>query len=183
MNLFAEPYFLDLAVGNALSGIASPGMDTLMIIITNLGAPMLYYALTAVSVIFLTYKRKMAEGVFLFFCLISSWGMMNFLKLFFMRPRPTGEQLVYAGGYSFPSGHATLAVAFYGFIIYLLLASQKNRLNRCLSGLIAVLIFLIGVSRVYLNVHYATDVIAGFILGSFFLAVFIILLKYYKARF
>lgn len=183
MDFWQQQFYIDLMAKKALDSIGSPTLDTVMVYITNLGAPLTFYILAAGGVAYFAYKQKLIEGLFLVLCLFTSWGTMNLLKLVFMRARPAGEQLTFAEGYSFPSGHATLSLAFYGFIIYLLLTENKDGRTKFLAGFIAVLIFIIGISRVYLNVHYATDVLAGFILGSILLALFILTLRYCKSRF
>ncbi|HNX27947.1 MAG TPA: phosphatase PAP2 family protein [Syntrophomonadaceae bacterium] len=183
MNLWQEQLYIDIVVKRAIDSIANPVLDTLMIYITNIGAPLTFYIMASAGFLYLTYKHKIIDGFFMVFCLFVSWGGMNLFKAFFMRERPIGEHLAYAEGYSFPSGHATLSMAFYGFIIYLLLAeSKKSRKKKNLAGFLVVLIFLIGLSRIYLNVHYATDVLAGYILGIIFLVFFIFALRTCKAR-
>ncbi|WP_347158125.1 phosphatase PAP2 family protein [Pontibacter chitinilyticus] len=87
------------------------------------------------------------------------------LKQFFDRPRPLSP-LVHASGLSFPSGHSMIAASFYGLIIYLVWKNVKPPLLRYgLVVLLAIFILLIGFSRIYLRVHYATDVLAGFSAG------------------
>lgn len=182
LNCFNEQLYFDQIVKNLLNSVANPALDSFMAFVTNLGAPVAFYILTAAVFVYLSFRKRMPEGIFLLLCMITSWGVMNALKLLFMRARPPGEPLTHAAGYSFPSGHATLAMAFYGFIIYLILSADKSRRNKWLSGLIAALIIMIGISRIYLNVHYATDVLAGFILGGILLGTFILLLRRFKSR-
>ncbi|WP_439880010.1 phosphatase PAP2 family protein [Pontibacter sp. MBLB2868] len=87
------------------------------------------------------------------------------LKFFFDRPRPI-TPLVEASGLSFPSGHSMVAASFYGLLIYLVWHNVSNKtLRNTLIALLAVFVLLIGFSRIYLRVHYATDVVAGFAAG------------------
>ncbi|MEJ8801433.1 phosphatase PAP2 family protein [Pontibacter sp. H249] len=87
------------------------------------------------------------------------------LKYFFDRPRPM-MPLVEASGLSFPSGHSMVAASFYGLLIYLVWHNVKNIAYRnTLIALLVVFVLFIGFSRVYLRVHYATDVMAGFAAG------------------
>lgn len=86
--------------------------------------------------------------------------------------------LVQEKGYSFPSGHSFVAVAFYGFLIYLIITSNWNKKVKIVSSLfLTVLILLIGISRIYLGVHYPSDVTAGFIGGTIYLIIFIEIIK------
>ena len=101
---------------------------------------------------------------------LSSYLVMALLKLYFSRPRPDNPVLDAAMGFSFPSGHAMSAVAFYGLLIYLVWRNVELALNRwLLTILLVVIILLIGFSRVYLRVHYASDVLAGFSMGLIWL--------------
>lgn len=98
------------------------------------------------------------------------------LKNTFLRERPTGINIISETGYSFPSGHSLTAMAFYGFIIYLIYKSNiKNK--KIYIILLGLIIFLIGISRIYLGVHFATDVLAGFIISIIFLICYIHVLE------
>jgi membrane-associated phospholipid phosphatase len=97
---------------------------------------------------------------------LSSTAMMFLLKTFFSRERPLIPLLQPAMGYSFPSGHSMMSFAFYGLLIYLAYRYVNNQFLKWLLIItFAALILLIGVSRIYLRVHYATDVLAGFSVG------------------
>lgn len=97
---------------------------------------------------------------------ISSLLLMFILKLIFIRPRPTDPLLEQAAGYSFPSGHALMGVTFYGLLLYITFQYVKNKwLRFFLFVLFILLVLMIGLSRIYLRVHYASDVIAGFCVG------------------
>lgn len=85
------------------------------------------------------------------------------LKQIVHRPRPEGFRLIAESGYSFPSGHSMVAMAFYGLLAWMVWRYEKDRVVRwvCCLGF-SLVVVAIGLSRVYLGVHYATDVIAGF---------------------
>ncbi|QJX47709.1 phosphatase PAP2 family protein [Hymenobacter taeanensis] len=99
------------------------------------------------------------------------------LKQFYHRPRPL-LPLVSASGLSFPSGHAMISASFYGLMVYLVQAHVRHPALRWgLTTALVALIILIGLTRVYLRVHYATDVLAGFTAGLVWLVVAIPLLQ------
>ncbi|HWU24672.1 MAG TPA: phosphatase PAP2 family protein, partial [Candidatus Paceibacterota bacterium] len=104
---------------------------------------------------------------------------MGIAKMFVERARPSVlTWLDPSNTYSFPSGHATLSAAFYGFVSVQLYRRSHTRLTRILSLLIPMLLIaLISVSRIILNYHYFTDVLAGILLGLFWLAVIFMLPK------
>jgi membrane-associated phospholipid phosphatase len=101
---------------------------------------------------------------------LSSLGLMFLLKYVFHRDRPITPLLDEAKGLSFPSGHALMSVTFYGLIIYIIFKSVKNKdLKWTLICFLIILILAIGFSRIYLRVHYASDVIAGYCIGFLWL--------------
>ena len=96
------------------------------------------------------------------------------LKSVFARERPNILRLIDETGYSFPSGHAMMATAFYGLLIYFAYKKIKTPWLRNITCVgLSVLIILIMLSRIYVGVHYTTDVIAGCCLSIFYLAIFI----------
>lgn len=95
-------------------------------------------------------------------------------KHIFLRPRPVGISLIKQGGYSFPSGHSMISFAFIGLFIYMILSSKLSKGKKIFfSSLLGLLILIIGTSRIYLGVHFASDVLAGFALSCAYLILFI----------
>lgn len=114
---------------------------------------------------------------------LSSVCMMHLLKLLFNRPRPLVPLLEPAHGLSFPSGHAMTSITFFGLFIYLTAKHVKNVFLKVF--LIAVLfsfIVIIGYSRVYLRVHYPSDVLAGYCMGTLWLIFCLWMLKKLEKR-
>lgn len=100
------------------------------------------------------------------------------LKLIFKRPRPSGYRLMKIGGYSFPSGHAMVSMAFYGFLAYLSYCYIENKTLRYLLMILNIFIIIsIGISRIYLGVHYCSDVIVGYSVSLIYLIIYIKFLK------
>lgn len=101
---------------------------------------------------------------------ISSLLLMFILKHLFNRPRPGIPLLYEAKGLSFPSGHALMSVTFYGLLIYIVFKTFQNKGAKwTLIFLLIALILIIGFTRIYLRVHYTTDVIAGYCIGFLWL--------------
>ena len=103
---------------------------------------------------------------------LSSVLLMTVLKMLFNRQRPLIPLLEQARGLSFPSGHAMMSVTFFGLLIYFTYLHLKNpALKSIVISVMIILILSIGISRVYLRVHYASDVIAGFCMGVIWLTI------------
>lgn len=146
-------------------------LTNIMKFITNLGG--LYVLLTICIVSLIIFKKKKI-GLSLFCNLVIITGANLLVKHIVRRPRPDGYRLITESGYSFPSGHSMVNTAFYGLIIYYIYHYVKNKkIRNVLCVLISLLIVLIALSRVYLGVHYATDVLAGFLLSIAYLICFI----------
>lgn len=106
------------------------------------------------------------------------------LKFIIQRPRPNFSQAISVSGYSYPSGHAMISTAFYGFIFYLIYKSNLDNKYKILFGIfIIILIGLICISRVYLGVHYLTDVVAGASLAILYLSIYTYWLKKKNVKF
>ena len=102
-------------------------------------------------------------------------ALTNFsIKQIFQRPRPINTRIIDESGYSFPSGHSMVSMAFYGYLIYLIHKNIKNKYVKvALTLLLSILIISIGISRIYLGVHYTSDVIAGFLVAIAYLIIFV----------
>lgn len=146
-------------------------------IITNFGGA--FSLIFIVIILAITLKNKKIAA-FVFLNLILSFLLNSALKNILQRPRPTEYMLINEKGYSFPSGHSMISMAFYGFLIYLIYKFIKNKtLKTILIFLLTLLIFLIGISRIYLGVHYTTDVIAGFLVAISYLILYTSIIKKY----
>lgn len=145
---------------------------TIMKIITALGSTIVL--ITGILCVAILVKNK---KYFLIFTICNLIGVIinNIIKLIVRRPRPTQTMLLTSEtSYSFPSGHSMMSMIFYGLIIYYVCKFvKKQKLKIFLVGLLSMIIFLIGLSRIYLGVHYATDVLGGYILGIIYLVIFI----------
>lgn len=131
-----------------------------------------------ISLVFLIIFRNKRYGGFIFLNVFNIFVLNFLLKLLFMRDRPYELMIIDEVGYSFPSGHAMAAFGFYGFIIYLLWHFNLAKSAKIIfSVLLGALIILIGVSRIYLGVHYASDVLAGYMVSLAYLILYITCVK------
>lgn len=136
-------------------------------VMTRLGGATVLITLT---ILFLIIIRNKKIGISIATNLIIITILNVLLKNIVQRPRPTEFRMIYETGYSFPSGHSMVSMAFYGYLIYLIYQNLKNKTVKWgLIGLLSVLIVTIGTSRIYLGVHYTSDVLAGFILSISYL--------------
>ena len=135
--------------------------------LTILGNTTTFVFVLLVAVLYLYFVKKWrVEGLFLALSGTVSGLLIVATKGLYARVRPAIEHLVVAQGFSFPSGHSAGSMMIYGFM--LIIAHQRftsKPIRLLVEGFFLALIFLIGLSRIYLGVHYPTDVLAGFLLG------------------
>ena len=105
------------------------------------------------------------DSVFLSLSAVNSALMTLIFKHIFVRSRPGHIRLVEQDGYSFPSGHSMISVCVYGYLFYLARKIKNNVLRYIIRILLILLILSVGISRIYVGVHYPTDVIGGYLLG------------------
>lgn len=151
--------------------LMSDTMTSIAKCITNLAN---MYWLIGTSVILLIFLKNKKTGIRIAINLGLS-ALVNFtIKQIIQRPRPVEHRIIDESGYSLPSGHSMVSMAFYGFLIYLIYKNVKNKyLKTVLIVLLTILIISIGVSRIYLGVHYVSDVLAGFLVAIAYLVIFI----------
>jgi membrane-associated phospholipid phosphatase len=165
--LEGEVLAFDGRLRESVHGLASPGLTTIMRGASLYGGPAILIPaglLAAVAFLIKGWRR----GALLTVVLLSGSGLLNgLLKFSFARVRPASYfDYPLPGSPSFPSGHALYAASVFGGLAVLLTARMENRLLQFLVWLIAVsLILLVGLSRVYLGVHYPSDVLAGYAIG------------------
>ena len=113
--------------------------------------------------------RNKKIGISIFSNLVIITILNQLLKRILQRPRPTEYRIIEETGYSFPSGHSMISMAFYGYLIYLIYKYVKNKYIKWTSIiLLSILICSIGISRIYLGVHYTSDVLGDFYINIIF---------------
>lgn len=154
-----EIFAFDSVVYNFLVDNRNDVLNNFFKIITQFGSALVLIVITIFCVIFIRDKKYKI----LVPANLATIAIINIvLKNFFLRPRPNELRLIEETGYSFPSGHAMASTAFYGLLIYIVHEKIKNKILRnTICIMLGLLILLISISRIYVGVHYTSDVIAG----------------------
>ena len=177
-----ELYIDKLAYHLFIEKLRNDKLTTFMKLATKLSNPEVMIVIAIISILFcikLIKNKKLSLGIILNLAGITIINQI--LKFIFRRERPTGYRLIEMSGYSFPSGHAMASLAFYGLLIYITKRLVKNKyLKILLITLNIAIIILIGVSRIYLGVHYLSDVLTGYSISIIYLLITTKLLNKYK---
>lgn len=153
-----------------VQGLRQPWLTPYMESISELAQPVVLLVMLLAVEAFAPGRRPGACAAVNLVCAVA---LNVLLKQLVQRPRPDGFRLIAETGYSFPSGHSMVAMAFYGLLAWMVWHYERDRFVRwfCVIGF-GLVIVLIGVSRIYLGVHYASDVIAGFCVSLIWLALY-----------
>lgn len=154
---------LDNSVYQLIFSFRNQFLDTFFITITKLGNTSTVIITILIFLIFLSKEERkiLLTGT------ISTVSINSIIKKIIKRPRPDHLRLIKQGGYSYPSGHTMISIAVYGFLLYLVYKKVKSKKVRIiLSTLLVFIIILIGMSRIYVGVHYPSDVIGGYLLAT-----------------
>lgn len=169
---------IDKNIYNLIIKLMNSNTTAIMMFISYLGSAVTLITLAIGFIIILKNKRN---AKYIALNLVLVFLLNRILKLLIARPRPDVLRLVLEDGYSFPSGHSMVSMGFYGFLIYLIYINiRSKKIKYPLIIFLSLLILFIGISRIYLGVHYATDVIGGFIIAVIYLIIFIKFI--YKSR-
>lgn len=172
-----EAFAFDTSFLLWLHQFSSPSLDRIMLFITKLGNPGIVLPIAFITLVILVWKRQWQETqLFVIVCL--GGAILNTgLKLIFSKVRPAlWHRLITETTYSFPSGHALGSVVLYGAIAYLL-ARSYPKFSQLIYTLTSGLILAICLSRLYLGVHWPTDIIAGIGIGFLWLTLCVVMLE------
>lgn len=159
-------YHFDNVYGSFIQGFRSPSLNTFMELITYIGN---WQSITIICILLLAMEKTRKKfGIPVTAVAIFSSVANKLVKIFMERPRPdASNMLISEDGFSFTSGHTTTAIAVALLIGYILVKNSNNKKRDIpLSIFLFALAFIIGISRVYLGVHYASDVFAGIFMGT-----------------
>ncbi len=174
---------IDIMLQNYVLSIRRDWLTIIFRLITNLANPI---TLAILSIVILFVEKKQRQNTLALFLNMGLISILNLvLKSFFVRERPDVTlSLISETGYSFPSGHTMLAIAYYGFLIYMIWRSDIKKSKKIPSSIfLGFLILLIAFSRIYLVVHYASDVIGAGCISIVYLMLFILICQKSKIKF
>jgi undecaprenyl-diphosphatase len=171
-------YYLDRQIQVFMTDLLPPALADSLVLITNLGGTRGTVIGIFIIGIPLLFTRRWWSLFGLIFTTAGGGLLIWGLKLFFQRARPT-TSTIEVGGFAFPSGHAFAAMAFFGYVLYLAFRHFRHDVIRIAATLFCfVMILLIGSSRVFLNVHWLTDVVGGYIAGFAWLILSILIVRH-----
>lgn len=163
----------DQIVITLIQGIESPFLTSVMKLFTIIGSFYFVIAIVLFMSFIMYFKMGLRSELILLFIVTLGTPLLNkILKHYFQRERPILHRLIEINGYSFPSGHAMNALALYGVLTFILWKYMKSHLRHTILLVVSILfIMMIGLSRVYLGVHYPTDIIGGYVASSIWLTI------------
>ena len=158
---------IDHDINIYMSIIRNDEINKFMIIITDFGSAIGIISLSTITILFLLYEKRKDDMIFFFLSMLVGFFSEEILKFLIGRERPIGG-IIHASGYSFPSGHATMVALLFLLLCYL----YRKKVIYTLS---AVVISLVGLSRIYLGVHWMSDVLGGVVFAIYILSISLII--------
>lgn len=174
----------DKKIISFVQGLETPALTSMMKFFTFIGGGLPVVVVTLIIMYFL-YKVLHHRGELILFIgvVIGSVILNETLKLIFHRARPMLHRVIDANGFSFPSGHSMAAFSLYGVVAFLLWRHISTSLGRGMLIVISIIMTIaIGVSRIYLGVHYPSDVLGGFLASGSWLAISIWYYQRYQEK-
>lgn len=156
---------IDIATNKLMQSIQTPILTIFSEILALIFDPLTLIIISLIIAIYLYIKSSKKQGVILASAILLTCILVKAFKELFQRIRPL-NQIIQETGFSFPSGHTTMAVAFFGLITYLFSENKSKKTKTTISLISILMILLTGFTRIYLRVHWLTDIIGGFILGG-----------------
>ena len=173
---------IDTAVNSIIPSIQTPSLTKIMTVITGIGSTTCLAILSIILLCFLLYKKRYQNSLLLAIGMLGGLLIELFIKAIIQKERPEG-MLIAETGYSFPSAHAMMALVFFAILIYTVKDDIKNAFWRYLLIAASILIvLLVSFSRLYLRVHWLSDVIGGLIIGFLWLFLLVFTLKFASNR-
>ena len=166
----------DDSIYNLLISLRSDFVDNFFKFITKFGNTITVITGTILLLILL----KKDDKVLLLSSIISIVSTNQIIKHIIRRERPNHLRLIKQGGFSYPSGHAMVSIALYGILIYIVNKNIKNKVLRIILSILLILLIIgIGLSRIYVGVHYPSDILSGYILA---IVILILIIDHFRGN-
>jgi len=174
----SDNHRFDKMIFDYISNFVSPAKTDFLLFITFLGNHKFLIPVNVLILTFFIIRKNRRFSVRIIALLMTSLVLLFLLKLSIQRPRPDDPLLEAVRGFSYPSGHALMSIIFYGLLTYIAWKEIKNKWIRlAVVFLLILLILMISYSRIYLRVHYTSDVLAGLSVGFIWLVVSLWIIK------
>ena len=161
----SEGVLFDVSILNLIHNSSNPVLLSIMKFISFIGSETFLFPAIGIIIIYTFIKKKYFVTKILLANTLGSWILNYILKWVFQRTRPFDYALVTQGGLSYPSGHSMVTMSMYLTIAYLLSRNLADVKKRNIYVIASIFIVLMGISRMYLGVHWPTDIIGGYIMG------------------
>jgi len=174
----------DTAVIGFVQGLETPWLTSIMNLFTWIGSGYVVAPIALMGFIVLYFVLRYRQQAFLLISVVAGSVLLNkLLKNYFKRERPEIHRIMDANGFSFPSGHSMMAFALYAIIAYIAWRNVKTTVSRVLLVVFtAFMIIMIGTSRIYLGVHYPSDIVGGFVASALWLTIAISVYAYFQNK-
>ena len=156
---------IDTATDTFMQSIQTPTLTTFSKTLALIFDPITLIIISLIIATYLYTKSSKKQGIIFASTILLTGILIKTSKWIFQRARPL-NQIIQETGFSFPSGHTTMAIVFFGLIVYLFSKNKSKKIKTTASITAILLIFIIGFTRIYLRVHWLTDAIGGFLLGG-----------------
>jgi undecaprenyl-diphosphatase len=173
---------IDRQILLAIVSIRNPLLTVIFKTITIAANIEFFLMLMPLLILLFLYKGLIYHIAFLLFALLGSSVLNHLFKIFFVRIRPINFFMLAETGYSFPSAHAMVSLCFYGMLAFIIIQFSEKKAAFVIIPAFALLIVLIGFSRLYLGLHWPSDIIGGYAAGSVWLIVCISLFNRFKNK-
>lgn len=166
---------VDQSINSKMIFLTNPQLTKVMIVTTNIISPPVLLILSIVISIILVYKKRRHNTILLLITMVTGSLLVSLIKIAIKRTRPENA-LIEVSGYSFPSGHAVIATLFFSLLLYLFKNDIKNTISKyCFITVNLLLVLVVGFSRIYLHVHWFSDVVIGYIIGLLWIVLSVII--------
>lgn len=174
----------DTSIIHFVQGMEAPWLTAILKVFTWIGSEYAVALITVIAFFLLFFTFRYRQQAFLLVVTIAGTAILNtLLKLYFKRERPELHRIMDATGFSFPSGHTMMAFSLYTILAYIAWRNVKTKMSRLLLILSAgLMILLIAGSRIYLGVHYPSDIVGGIFASAFWLTIVIAVYGFYRKR-